>query len=99
VLLLARIAALLWRREGYRVRDVLHGVKGFSVEGFKRIDPVDTGLSIDLEMVVRCYKLRLRRIEFPTVERPRSWGTTHFKFLPTGLKLAGYLAQEVWRKD
>ncbi len=99
VLMLAYLAALLWRREGYLVRDVLHGVKGFSVIGFKRIDPLDTGLSIDLEMVIRSYKFRLKRTEFPTTEHPRSWGTTHFKFLPTGMKLVKYLWLEMWRKN
>ena len=99
VLVLAYAAALLWRREGYLVRDVLHGVKGFSVAGFNLIDPVDTGLSIDLEMVIRSYKLKLKRTEFPTTERSRSWGTTHFKFLPTGVQLAKYLWHEVWRRD
>lgn len=99
VLMLAYLAALLWRREGYLVRDVLHGVKGFSVNGFRKLDPVDTGLSIDLEMVIRSYKFRLKRAEFPTTEHPRSWGTTHFKFLPTGMKLLKYLWREVWRKN
>ncbi len=99
VLMLAYLAALLWRREGYLVRDVLHGVKGFSVTGFRRIDPLDSGLSIDLEMVIRSYKFRLKRTEFPTTENPRSWGTTHFKFLPTGMKLVKYLWLEMWRKN
>ncbi len=99
VLMLAYLAALLWRREGYLVRDVLHGVKAFSVIGFRRIDPLDTGLSIDLEMVIRSYKFRLKRTEFPTTENPRSWGTTHFKFLPTGMKLVKYLWLEMWRKS
>ena len=99
MLTLAWLAALVWRREGNLVHDVLHGVKGFTVSGFRRIDPVDTGLSIDLEMVIRSYKLGLSRTEFPTQEHPRSWGSTHFKFLPTGMKLLGYLGHEIRRKD
>ena len=99
VLVLAYISALIWRREGYLVRDVLHGVKGFTVSGFNRMDPVDYGLSIDIEMVIRCYRLKLNRTEFATVEQPRSWGDTHFKFLPTGVKLVKYLWHEVWRRD
>src|SRR3972149_3377085 len=31
VLCLATVAALLWMREGYFVRDVLHGYKGFTI--------------------------------------------------------------------
>jgi glycosyltransferase involved in cell wall biosynthesis len=99
VLTLAAFAALLWRREGCFVRDVLHGVKGFTVSGFKKMAPLDYGLSIDIEMVVRSYRLGLKRIEFPTTEKPRPHGETHFKVLPTGIKLARYLWHELNRKN
>ena len=98
-LTLAMVAALIWRREGYFVRDVLHGFKGFTVSAFKKMAPVDYGLSIDIEMVVRSYRLRLKRAEFPTTESPRSYGQTHFRFLPTGINLARYLWRELNRKD
>jgi glycosyltransferase involved in cell wall biosynthesis len=98
VLGLAAFASLLWRREGYFVRDVLHGYKGFSVSGFRKIDPLDHGLSIDIEMVVRSYRLRLRRVEFPVAEVARPHGATRFKILPTGKKLLKYLWSE-YRRD
>jgi glycosyltransferase involved in cell wall biosynthesis len=98
-LALAAVAALIWRREGYFIRDVLHGFKGFTVSAFEKIGPVDYGLSIDIEMVVRSYRLRLKRAEFPTTERSRSYGETHFQFLPTGIKLAKYLWHELKRAD
>ncbi len=94
---LAYAAALLWRREGYLVRDVLHGYKGFRVEAFRRIDPLDHGLSIDLEMVIRSYRLRLRRAEFPVSEMSRPFGETRFKILPTARRLLKYLWYEVRR--
>jgi glycosyltransferase involved in cell wall biosynthesis len=99
VLALAGLAAVLWKREGNFVRDVLHGFKGFSVAGFKKMDPSDHGLSIDIEMVVRSYRHRLARTEFPTTESPRSYGDTHFKLLPTGIALAKYLLREFKRVD
>lgn len=95
---LAVVAAALWRREGYRVRDVLHGYKGFSRAAFRRMDVRDHGLSIDIEMVARAYKLRLPRAEFPICEEPRPHGTTHFAIWPTGKKLLAYLWFELWRK-
>lgn len=98
-LALAALAALIWRREGYVVRDVLHGFKGFKISAFEKIAPLDYGLSIDIEMVARSYRLRLKRTEFPTEEVARSYGETHFRFLPTGIKLAKYLLHEVNRKD
>ena len=98
-LTLAALASLIWRREGYFVRDVLHGFKGFTVSAFRKIAPLDYGLSIDIEMVVRSYRLCLKRIEFPTEERSRSYGKTHFPFFPTGVKLAKYLWHELKRRD
>jgi hypothetical protein len=68
-------------------------------KGFAKINPVDYGVSIDLEMVNRSYKKNLKRIEFPIIETKRLAGTTHFKAFPTGWKLLKYLVQEVLRKD
>lgn len=99
VLALALLAALIWRREGYFVRDVLHGYKGFTLLGFNKMAIRDYGLSIDIEMVVRSYRLRLKRAEFPIVETPRNFGETHFKILPVSIKLIKYLWWEWNRKD
>jgi glycosyltransferase involved in cell wall biosynthesis len=96
---LACLAAVVWRREGYFVRDILHGFKGFTVAAFNQMAPLDYGLSIDLEMAVRAYRLRLKRTEFPTTELSRSYGKTHFQFLPTGINLAKYLWHELNRGD
>lgn len=95
---LACVSALLWRREGSMVWDVLHGVKGFSKQAFLRMDPTRQGVSIDLEMVSRSYRLKISRREFPVHERGRGYGETRFKILPTGIKLAKYLWHEVGRK-
>lgn len=96
---LALTAAALFKREGNIIWDVLHGFRGASVSAFKKINPVDYGLSIDIEMVARSYKKKLKRVEFPTKEMPRIAGDTHFKALPTGIKLLKYLISEVKRKD
>lgn len=98
VLGLSFLTMLLWRREGVWVRDILHGFKGFTRRSFDAMKVLDHGLSIDLEMVARSYKLRIKRIEFPTAERARAYGQTHFKIWPTGRRLLGYLWFELWRK-
>lgn len=95
--LLAIVSALLFRREGYMVRDVLHGFRGMTVKSFHDIDPTPEGVTIDLEMVCRSYKKRIKRIEFPTTELPRLAGESNFKALPTGWKLLKYLAYEIKR--
>lgn len=96
---LSMLAALVWRREGYRVRDVLHGVKGWTKAAFQKMHVLDSGLSIDIEMVVRSYKLRLPRWEFPTQESSRPYGQTHFQAWPTGKKLLAYLWFELRRRE
>jgi glycosyltransferase involved in cell wall biosynthesis len=95
---LAAAAALVWRREGAWVRDVLHGFKGWKRSAFTRMKVLDVGLSIDIEMVVRAYKLRIPRVEFPTTEMARGYGETHFKIWPTGKRLLSYLWFELRRQ-
>lgn len=96
---LSLLAAVIWRREGHWLRDVLHGFKGWTRPAFARMKILDHGVSIDIEMVVRSYKLRIKRVEFPTSEIARSYGDTHFKIWPTGKKLLGYLWFELGRND
>jgi glycosyltransferase involved in cell wall biosynthesis len=99
VLGLAAGAALLWRREGHFVRDILHGYKGVTVDAFKRMDILDHGLSIDLEMTIRSYRLEISRAEFPVQEIPRPHGETRFKIVPTAKKLLKYLWWEIRRPN
>lgn len=96
---LSLLAAAIWKREGYRVRDVLHGIKGWRRVDFSRMQVLERGLSIDIEMVVRSYKLRIARAEFPTHETAREYGQTHFKIWPTGKKLLAYLWFEFRRRE
>ncbi len=96
---LATLAAIVWRREGYYVRDVLHGFKGWTKDAFSQMKVLDHGLSVDIEMVVRSYKLRLKRIEFATSEATRGYGETRFKIWPTGKHLLKYLWFEFRRND
>lgn len=99
VLGLSIVAAIIWRREGVWIRDVLHGFKGWKKSAFAKMKVLDVGLSIDIEMVVRAYKLQIPRIEFPTVESSRGYGETHFKIWPTGKRLLAYLWFEMGRRD
>ena len=97
VLALGLFASILFRKEGYRVRDVLHGFRGMKKDSFMMLDISDMSPSIDIEMVCRSYKLGLKRVEFPTTEQSRVAGTTHFKAIPTGKKLLKYIFWEIKR--
>lgn len=98
VLGLGLAAKILFKREGNTVWDTLHGFRGMTVEAFKKCDISDMSPSVDIEMVCRSYKLKLKRIEFPTTEGPRIAGETHFKAFATGKKLLKYLFWEIGRK-
>jgi glycosyltransferase involved in cell wall biosynthesis len=99
VWMLAAIAALVWKKKGYWVRDVLHGVKGWKKTSFNKMKILDYGLSIDIEMVIRAYKFNMLVCEFPTTEIPRPHGESNFKIWPTGKKLLAYLVFESFRND
>jgi len=91
------LTSLLFRRYGPHVWDVLHGFRGMRVDAFWKIEPLEKGLSIDLEMVARTYRLGLSRVEFPVTEKKRPVGTTHFTAFSTGKKLLAYLFHE-WQR-
>ena len=95
---LALTAAVLWKREGTMMWDVLHGVKAFNNKAFDKMDILDHGLSIDIEMVSRAYKKKISRCEIPVKEYAREFGDTHFKAFATGKKLLKYLVFEIFRR-
>jgi glycosyltransferase involved in cell wall biosynthesis len=97
--MLSIFAAMIWKKNSPRVKDVLHGVKGWRRESFSAMKISEYGVSIDIEMVIRAYKLNISCVEFPVIETTRISGQTHFKFIPTGLKILKYLAKELGRKD
>lgn len=97
---LALFAGILYKREGRFVWDVLHGFRGATLSAWRNLGLKDRGkVTIDIEMVIRSYKKRIKRIEFPTTESPRLAGKTHFKAIPTGMNLMKYLLREMKRRD
>ena len=92
-------AKILFKREGKTIWDTLHGFRGMTVSAFKKLSISNFDPSIDIEMVCRSYKYKIKRIEFPTQERPRIAGQTHFKAFSTGKKLIKYIIWEIKRKD
>jgi hypothetical protein len=99
VLGLSLLTAFLWQREGTVVLDVLHGFRGMTVKAFNRIAPQDSGVSIDLEIVARAYKLGLNIVQIPISEADRIYGSTHFPALKTGSRLLMYLWREIRRRE
>jgi len=90
--------SLVWRREGWRIRDVLHGVKGFTVSAYRSMKISSIGVTVDLEMAVRSYRLRIPRTEFPVRETERQSGETSFPIWATGKRLGRFLLAEMFRR-
>ena len=99
VLGLGLAARIFFKREGNTVWDTLHGFRGATIGAFEKMNISDRSPSVDIEMVCRSYKLRLKRKEFPTRESARTSGDTHFKAFSTGKKLIRYILWELCRKD
>ncbi|MFI5398211.1 MAG: glycosyltransferase [Candidatus Binatia bacterium] len=97
VMALAVATRVFWKREGNMIWDTLHGCRAMRKDSFFAIEPLEDCLSIDIEMIARGYRKRMKRIEFPVQEKPRSYGETHFKAFPTGLLVLRYLVQELRR--
>lgn len=97
VSVLSHTISILWRKNGWRIRDVLHGVKGFTVDAYRKMEISDMGVTIDLEMAVRAYRHSIPRTEIAVIEQERFHGETHFKIWPTGKKLALFLFDEIRR--
>lgn len=96
VMMLSHFVSLLWRKEGPIIYDVLHGIKGFTVTGYHNMNISEAGVTIDLEMVIRAYKLKLSRLEIPVVEKSRIAGKTNFPLFKTAKKLAIFLCSEIF---
>lgn len=100
VLGLGLAAKIAFKKEGNTIWDVLHGFKGITVEAFKQMSISNQfSPSIDIELVSRSYKKKIKRIEFPTIETERIDGETHFKAWDTGCKLLKYFFWEIKRQN
>jgi glycosyltransferase involved in cell wall biosynthesis len=98
VRLMAIFVGLIWKNsKSPLILDVLHGFKGWRKPSFEKMRILPYGLSIDLEMVVRAYKLNLNVLEVPTSEKSRFYGESNFKFWSTGVKLLNYIVFELRR--
>jgi len=98
VIFLSLIAAFLFKKNNRMLWDVLHGFRGVTKKGYNKMAIKDKGkVTIDIEMVCRAYKKNIKSVEFPTKERARLAGETHFQAWPTGINLLKYILRELNR--
>jgi glycosyltransferase involved in cell wall biosynthesis len=98
VIILSLFISLIWRKEGSIIWDVLHGVKGWKKDLFSKMAINKYGFTIDLEMAIQAYKLKLKRIEFPVREHPIIGRKTNFPFFKTGFSILIFLLKEIFTK-
>ena len=92
---IALYSYIVWGKFNNRiVWDVLHGYRGMSVSDFNRLNILKNGISVDIEMIVKSYKSGFNYIEFPTKEKSRDHGKTHFPALSSGFSILKYLLFE-----
>ncbi|PCI38935.1 MAG: glycosyl transferase family 2 [Elusimicrobia bacterium] len=96
VRLLGKFVSLVWQREGTFLTDILHGVKGFDKQSYLDMNIEEEGMTIDLAMAMRSYKLRHSRVEIPAFENPRFYGDTHFTAAAGGSELVFFLLKELF---
>lgn len=98
VVAIAILSALLWKKSGPVIWDVLHGFRGYRKSAFIAMNTRQRGVSVDLESVARAYKKGMRCVEFPVHESPRLHGATHFKAIPAGWQILKYFWFEMGRE-
>lgn len=94
-LILSNFVSFIWKKNGNKINDILHGVKGWKKLSFKKMKILNYGLTIDLEMVLQSYKLNLKRVEFPIEEKKVEKRKTNFPYWSTGSKLLKFLIFEI----
>lgn len=98
-IVLGFVSSLRWKREGNTIYDCLHVFRGTTVKSFNKSKIYKEGQTFDIDQIVKSYKIRSKRIEFPTTERPRTSGETHFKTVPFGVKIFKYFLKEAFKAN
>lgn len=98
-MILALVSAIRWRSEGNIIWDCLHVFRGTTVASFNRSKIYKSGQTFDIDQIIKSYKIKSKRIEFPTSEKPRMSGQTHFKTIPFGLKIFKYFFNEAFKTN
>lgn len=99
VICLGAVAKFLYKKEGNTTWDILHGFRGMTKRAFSMMNVSDFPMSFDIETCCRSYKYRIKRIEFPTYEKKRLAGETHFKAFSAGWNFIKYVIWEYFRKN
>lgn len=84
----------LWR--GPKLTDVINGYRGVRRSVMERLNLDATYYEIEMQMTIRCKKLRCRISEIPTIESPRAGGRTKSKTWKMGVLFVRAIVREVF---
>ena len=78
-----------------RITDPINGYRGVLTKSWNVMQLSAREFDIEYQMSARAYKLRLRVLEFPTVEAPRIGGQSGARAVRTTLRLAAVFLKEL----
>lgn len=89
------IANILWNRGGRYVTDSINGFRAIRRDAWDKLRVTASDYTVEYQSTIRAFKLRLKIMEFPTIERQRIGGESNAKSLPTGIRFLKLLFQEI----
>jgi glycosyltransferase involved in cell wall biosynthesis len=79
-------ANLAFRRSGTYITDSINGYRAITKTAAQQLELNAHDYTIEYQMTIRALKMKLRIIEFPTIEGERIAGETGAPSIPTGLR-------------
>ncbi|OGW95544.1 MAG: hypothetical protein A2Y04_02105 [Omnitrophica WOR_2 bacterium GWC2_45_7] len=89
------IANILWNRSGRYVTDSINGFRAIRRDAWAKLRMTAGDYTVEYQSTIRAFKLHLKIMEFPTIERQRLGGESNAKSLPTGIRFLKLLLQEI----
>jgi glycosyltransferase involved in cell wall biosynthesis len=89
------LANLFFRRSGPYITDSINGYRAITRKAANSLKLDALGYTIEYQMTMRALKQKMTIVEFPTIEGQRIAGETQAKSIPTGLKFAKSLWNEI----
>lgn len=92
VIILSILINIIYRKKKQnKITDPLHGIRGFDIKKFNRINLRKKGVTADLEMCIMAMKKNFSYTEIPVKEKKRAYGNTNFPAIKTGTKILIFL--------
>jgi hypothetical protein len=89
------LANVCFRRNGTYIHDTINGYRAITKHAANKLELDATDYTIEYQSSIRCFKKRIKIVEFPTAEGGRIAGETGAPSIPTGLRFIRCLWREL----